>query len=175
MKKLVKMFALMMISSMAMAQHGLVDQTPVDRNLRFGVVYDNEATPSGGSATGFEIGYGQEILPLDQMALTFSHVSKGPVEHNSVVLTFEEHYKLAAQLKLYGTSGIGYMSTDIDNASSREGIFAKLGLGLLLETCSRSALYAEVSYLFGARDLWMDGKSLDDHNLLVSAGLRWKY
>jgi len=175
MKKLIEVCAVLLVSSVVCAQHGLVDQTPTDQNLRFGVVHDTRATPSRGSATGFEIGYAQQVLPLDQMAFTFSHLSKGPVEHNSVLLTFEEHYNLAGSLKLYGTSGIGYMFTDLDNASNREGLIGKLGLGLLFEACSRTAFYAEVSYLLGSRNLWVDGRSMDSYNVTVSAGLRWFY
>ncbi len=175
MTTIVKTFALLLVSSVAYAQHGMVDQTPVDQNIRLGVVHDREVTPSGASATGIEIGYAQQMLPLDQMVFTFSHLGKGQVEHNSMLISFEDHYKLAANLKLYGTSGIGYMITDLENGSERTGLIGKLGVGLLLETCSRSALYAEVSYQLSGKDLWFNGDRMDNDNMLFSAGLRWFY
>ena len=161
--------------SFARAQENLVLQQPVDPNLRFGVTYDHRVTPSGTHGVGFEIGYAQRIYPLDQMVITYGHMSRASVEQNYVIIAFEEHYPLTERLSLYGNSGVGFMKTDIDNQSNREGIFGKIALGIFAPVCSSSTLYAEAQYQIAEKRLWVDRGSFDRQNVLFSIGFRYAF
>lgn len=168
---------LLCLSSLAAthAQEAIVNQVPPGRNLRAGIVHDNEATPSKGSMTGLEITYAQNMYPFDQMGLKYAHMSSSSVEHNSFLLFFEDRYALTETLSVYGTSGIGYMLTDLSNAQNKDGWMGVLGLGLLLDLEGPWMLYASAEYALSTERLWVDGDSLAKRNLQFTLGVRWAF
>lgn len=169
------LFALLCASAFALRAQPLITDTPKGENIRLAWLFDHDGDEGSALYGGFEVGYGSVIYPLQQLLVSYSHMSVTGYEYNSVMISIEQYFPISEQIVPYGIAGFGFGWSDLKDdggSGDKESIVGKIGAGLLLKLCSASAVYAEVTYLLSDEELWQDDDAMDAQNLLFSLGVR---
>jgi hypothetical protein len=155
----------------------VVDDDPVFPNLRFAWNLDLDGGVDGDEWNGFEVAYGSQVYPLDQMLVSYAHANRGNNASHDVMLAFEEYYALSPSLVPYGIAGIGFRFVDHAEGEPGDsrGWFAKVGGGLILKTSESFSVFGEIAYHGSDRDLWKDSGDADSQNWVGLLGVRLHY
>ncbi|GEM_PF-1351565 len=155
----------------------IVNQEPINPNIRLGMTYDHEGDYQGDELIGFEISYAASVMLIDQMIASYGHASDDRYEQNYVMLAFEEHYPVSDVFVPYGVAGLGWMWVDRDDIADEDedGVFAKIGLGLTYKLGKIPSLFLEVNYQIGSEDFWQDNGELEKTTVVGMLGIRLHY
>ena len=171
--------SLICLSAFALRAQHLITDGPKGENIRLAWLYDHDGGGTDGdSLGGFEAGYGSVIYPLQQLLVSYSHMSVSGYEYNAFMLSIEQYFPLSETVVPYGIAGFGFGWTDLkdgDGSGDQQGLVGKIGAGLMVKVCSVGSVYAEVSYLLSNKDLWQDEGDMDAQNLLGALGVRFMF
>ena len=160
----------------ALKAQPLIVDPPQHRNVRGTVILDPEAKRNGDPVLGFLVGFSQQIYPIDQMVISFGHLSSSDFEQNYVLLSFEEHFPISETVAPYGSTGFGFMWTDDKRGDAdREGLFGQIAAGIIVQTSRHWAFFGEVNYMIGTSRMWLDHDKLVNRNLQFQAGFRYSF
>ena len=167
--------SLLLFSSTLLADFPIVDDDAEGRNIRLAWNIDMDGGVDGDEASGFEVGFGTEVYPLDQMIVTYTYENRASEENHQFMIGIEEYYPITEQIKPYGVAGFGYRRIDPSATTRGDGWFGKLGAGVIVEMTSSFSLYGELAYLVGEDQLWRDGADYASHNVSALLGVRFSY
>jgi len=171
------LLSLLFLSSVVLADFPIVDDDAEGRNLRLAWNIDMDGGVDGDEWNGFEVGFGTEVYPLDQMIVTYSYENRADEENHQFLIGIEEYYPVSEQIKPYGVVGLGYRRNDpgTPTGTRGDGWFAKIGAGLIFELSSTLSVYGELAYLASDDQLWQDGVDYASHNVTALLGVRFSY
>ncbi len=178
MKKTSRLFCTVLFAATfaRVSAQAIVDQTPLNQNVRLGAILEWEGDASGDEVWGFEVGYAQRIYPIDQMFFSFGHVASSDLEQNYFLLGFEQQFAINSRIAPYGTSGVGYIWNDdkIGDANN-ESLFGKVGAGVIVVVCPGWSVIAEVNYQIARDSMWLDEDGFHNTNWQTIFGLRYSF
>jgi hypothetical protein len=143
--------------------------------IRVAGVMDPKADHEDDPILGFEVGVGSNDYPIDEMILAYGHLEADDINHSYVVFALEERWDIYKNIRPYGTAGVGYLWTDDKSGYDADGIYGKLGAGILIAIAPKIRAYAEVEWQYSSADLWLEDGQFTNSNMLGVAGLRFYY
>ena len=159
------------------AELPVVNSDAEGRNLRLAWNLDADGGVNGDEWNGFEVAFGAEVYPLDQMLISYAHANRDSNASHDIMLAIEEYYPLSETVVPYGIAGFGYRFIDLAEGEPGDstGWFAKVGGGLMVHVSEPFSLFGELTYHASDRDIWQDDDDADSQNVVALLGVRYHY